>query len=73
MFLSHALLLRGTLYTLWREDEKALKDLQEVINTQGQNKEVGSYSKMNIILWYEMSGGDSNVIAVNIVTVKNMP
>ena len=40
MFIPHALLLRGTLYALWREDDKALKDLQDLVNTQGQDKEV---------------------------------
>ena len=40
MFVPHALLLRGILYALWREDEKGLKDLQEVVNTQADNKEV---------------------------------
>ena len=41
MYIPHALLLRGTLYSLWREDKKALKDLQEIVNTREQDKEVG--------------------------------
>ena len=43
VFVPHALLLRGTLYALWREDEKGLKDLQDLINTAGVDKQV--YSK----------------------------
>ena len=42
MFVPHALLLRGTLYALWREDEKALKDLQDLVNTHGGDKQVNS-------------------------------
>lgn len=44
VFVPHARLLRGTLYALWREDEKGLKDLQEVVNTQGQDKNVRANS-----------------------------
>lgn len=40
MFVPHALLLRGALYSLWREDEKGLKDLQSVINIQGLTNQV---------------------------------
>ena len=40
MFVPHALLLRGTLYALWREDEKGLKDLQDVVNTPGIDRQV---------------------------------
>ena len=28
------------MYALWRQDDKGLKDLQEVINTQGLHKQV---------------------------------
>ncbi len=40
MFVAHALLLRGALNSLWRQGQKALKDLQDVVNTQGLSKEV---------------------------------
>ena len=40
VFKVHALLLRGTLYALWRMESEALRDLQTVINTQGQPREV---------------------------------
>ena len=40
VFVPHALLLRGTLYALWREDEKGLKDLQDLVNTSGVDKQV---------------------------------
>ena len=40
VFKKHALLLRGTLYALWRMENDALKDLQEVVNTQGLPPEV---------------------------------
>jgi import receptor subunit TOM70 len=36
MFKVHAQLLRGTLHALWRMEDEALRDLQAVINTQGQ-------------------------------------
>ena len=49
MFVPHALLLRGTLYSLWREDGKALKDLQEVVNTQEQDKQVNGHFMSCII------------------------
>ena len=47
MYIPHALLLRGTLYSLWREDKKALKDLQEIVNTREQDKEVGRANYWN--------------------------
>ena len=40
MFVPHATLLRGTLYMLWRENEKALQDLEMVLNMQGVSEEV---------------------------------
>ena len=40
VFVPHALLLRGTLYAMWREDEKGLKDLQDLVNTSGVDKQV---------------------------------
>ena len=40
VFRSHALLLRGSLHALWRMENDALRDLQEVINTQGLPAEV---------------------------------
>ncbi len=40
MFVPHAQLLRGALNTLWRQSQKGLKDLQDVVNTQGLSKEV---------------------------------
>ncbi len=40
VFVAHALLLRGALNSLWRQGQKALKDLQDVVNTQGLSKEV---------------------------------
>ena len=40
MFKDHALLLRGTLYALWRMENEALRDLQEVVNAQGLPNEV---------------------------------
>ena len=40
MFVSHALLLRGVLYSLWREDEKAVKDLRDLATRQGVEKKV---------------------------------
>ena len=36
----HALLLRGTLHALWRMEREALRDLLEVVNTQGLHNEV---------------------------------
>lgn len=39
-FAPHALLLRGTMYILWRQSEKALKDLSDVINTKDISNEV---------------------------------
>jgi len=41
VFLPHALLLRGTFYSLWRDNAKAQKDLDAVIETEGVEKEVG--------------------------------
>ena len=40
MFKVHAQLLRGTLHALWRMEDEALRDLQAVINTQGQPSQV---------------------------------
>ena len=40
VFKTHALLLRGTLHALWRMESDALRDLQEVVNTQGLPPEV---------------------------------
>ena len=40
MFVSHALLLRGVLHSLWREDEKALKDLRDLAARKGVEKKV---------------------------------
>ena len=40
VFVPHALLLRGILYALWREDEEGLKDLQEVVSILADDKEV---------------------------------
>ena len=40
MFLGHALLLRGTLHTLWRENESALRDFEAVINMNGVSDQV---------------------------------
>ena len=40
MFHSHAYLLRGSMYIMWRMDEKALKDLQAVLDTEGLSKAV---------------------------------
>lgn len=36
----HALLLRAMMYMLWRDNEKAQKDLTEVISTKRIAKEV---------------------------------
>ena len=54
VFVPHALLLRGTLYALWREDEKGLKDLQDLVNTTGVDKQV--YSKKMTSLTREGKG-----------------
>ena len=35
MFLPHSLLLRGTFLVMWRENKRALADLDNVINMQG--------------------------------------
>ena len=40
VFLPHALLLRGTFYTMWRDNVKALKDLDAVIETEDIENEV---------------------------------
>ena len=40
MFKAHALLLRGTLHALWRMEDEALRDLQDIVNTQGLSNEV---------------------------------
>ena len=40
VFKPHALLLRGSLCTLWRMEKEALLDLQEVVNMEGLAKEV---------------------------------
>lgn len=40
VFVPHAMLLRGTLHCLWREDEKALKDLRDLVTRQGVEKKV---------------------------------
>ena len=40
VFVPHALLLRGILYSLWREDEKGLKDLRDLVTRQGIEKKV---------------------------------
>lgn len=40
VFVPHALLLRGSMYSLYRQDPKALKDLQDVINTKDLPNEV---------------------------------
>ena len=42
VFRPHALLLRGSLHALWRMDSQALRDLQEVINTQNLPNVVSS-------------------------------
>ena len=40
VFKSHALLLRGSLYALWRMENESLRDLQDLINTQALPKQV---------------------------------
>ena len=40
VFKVHAQLLRGTLHALWRMEAEALRDLQVVINIQGQPSQV---------------------------------
>lgn len=39
-FLPHALLLRGTMFILWRQSEKALKDLTDVTNSKDISTEM---------------------------------
>lgn len=40
VFKSHALLLRGSLYCLWRQDEVAVTDLKAVLDVPGLKSEV---------------------------------
>ena len=42
MFVSHALLLRGAMHALSREDDRALQDFTAVVNTKELEKEVGT-------------------------------
>ena len=48
VFVPHAMLLRGAMHTLWREDDKALKDFQDVINAQGLSPEVCAHMRQCI-------------------------
>ena len=45
VFRPHALLLRGAMYTLSRQDEKALQDFSAVVETKDLEKEVGGPSE----------------------------
>ena len=40
VFKPHALLLRGSLYCLWRQDQAALTDLKAVLDVPGLKSEV---------------------------------
>ena len=56
LFVSHALLLRGTMYTLWRQPEAALKDFTQMINTEGVSTEVcGVWGCCEAdVVWFEV-------------------
>ena len=40
------------MYTLWREDDKALKDFQDVVNTQGLSPEVCAHTGEGRGVWW---------------------
>lgn len=44
MFKPHALLLRGSLYGLWRQEDEAVNDLQAVIATSDLQVQVHTIS-----------------------------
>ena len=54
VFKPHALLLRGSLCTLWRMEKEALSDLQEVINMEGLAKGVREKGYICVGIVYDL-------------------
>ena len=55
VFGPHALLLRGTFYVLWRDNTRALMDLDAVISTPGVSKKVTMKSGHVLFIFFLLS------------------